>query len=213
MTRHTNRLVVLGAGGRTGRLILEGAHRQNHPAMAVVRSPERAGLATRAGLDIVAADARDADSLRRALRPGDVIVSAIGPAGRKSNGLYTSVAEAVVTATAGSGVTRFIGITSSGVRSDDPHHPWWYRWILVPLMRNTYEDMTRMELTVAASALDWTFVRPGRLVDEPATGVYRVEDGVNPHKGLAVPRGDVADFVLTCASQDCWSRARPTITR
>lgn len=213
MTLETRRLVVLGAGGRTGRLILDSALRDGHRTVAVVRSPERAGLEPRDNLELATADARDAGSLRQILRPGDAIISALGPSGRNSDGLYTSVAEAVSAAARDSGAKRFVGITSSGVRTDDPNHPWWYRTILVPLMRNTYGDMRRMESIIAASSLEWTFVRPGRLLDENATGTYRVEDGTNPRGGVAVPRADVADLVVTCALGPEWSRQHPTITR
>ncbi|MCF4121147.1 NAD(P)H-binding protein [Antribacter sp. KLBMP9083] len=207
------RIAVLGAGGRTGRLILDAALRAGHKTLAVVRSPARAGIEPRPGLDITAADARDSASLQRILRPGDVIISAIGPSGRTSNGLYESVGTAIVTATATTGPRRFIGITSSGVRDDDPNHPWWYRTFLVPVMRDTYDDMSRMEAVIEASDLDWTFVRPARLTDDDATGTFRVEDGSNPPGGIAVPRQDVADFAISCTTDDAWSRTRPTISR
>ncbi|SNT44944.1 NAD(P)-dependent oxidoreductase [Rhodococcoides kyotonense] len=213
MSNHTNRIVVLGAGGRTGRLIVDTSLRAGHDTLAVVRSPERADLPPHDRLEVGTGDALDVASLERLLRAGDVVVSAIGPSGRKSNGLYTNAAHAVVGATARTGAHRLVAITSSGVRSDDPGHPWWYRRFLVPFMRNTYHDMARMESVVGDSPLDWTFVRPGRLLDEPATGDYRVENEANPAGGIGVPRQDVADFVIACAEDDTWSRKYPTITR
>lgn len=213
MTTPTKRFIVLGAGGRTGRLILDSALRAGHHAAAVVRSPERAGLEPRNGLHILAADATDADSLRRVLQPHDIIVSAIGPSGRQSSGLYASVATAVVAATDAPSTHRFIGITSSGVRSDDPNHPWWYRAFMVPFMRPTYGDMRQMESIIATSTIAWTLVRPGRLLDEPASGDYRVENGINPRRGVGIPRGDVADFIVAAAEDTTWLSKYPTITK
>lgn len=219
MSNHKNRIVVLGAAGRTGRLIVDASLHSGHDTLAIVRSPERADLPRHAKLEIGTSDALDAVSLGRILRADDVVVSAIGPSGRKSDGLYANAAAAVVaatavvTATAGTGSQRFIAITSSGVRSGDPGHPWWYRTFLRPLMRNTYNDMARMESVVAASTLDWTFVRPGRLLDAPATGNYRVEDGTNPPGGVSISRQDLADFVIACIEHDTWNRKHPTITR
>ncbi|ROP66491.1 NAD(P)-dependent oxidoreductase [Curtobacterium sp. ZW137] len=210
-TTPRTRIIVLGAGGRTGRLVLESALHRGHQAVALVRSPERANLAARDGLEVIAADARDARVLRSTLRPGDVIVSAVGPSGRKSNGLYSAVARAVVDATVG-GSHRFVGITSSGVRDDDPNHPWWYRSFMVPFMENTYGDMRQMESTLRASDLPWTFVRPGRLLDEAPSGNYRIEDGENPKGGISISRKDVADFVISCADNEHWTRRNPTIT-
>jgi len=207
------RLVVLGAGGRTGRLVVGSALRSGFHVTAAVRSPERAGLSAAPDLDVVPVDARDPEALRHVLRPGDAIVSAVGPSGRTSDGLYTSVAESVVAAAATTGAHRFVGITSSGVREDDPNHPWWYRRLLVPFMRPTYDDMRQMEALLRTATDSWTFVRPGRLVDEPGTGTYRVEDGGNPRGGVRIPRADVAAFVVSCVRDDRWLRREPTITR
>ena len=207
-----SRIVVLGAGGRTGRLLLDASLGAGRTTIAAVRSPARAGIEPHSGLSIVEADARNSESLRRLLLSGDVIVSAIGPTGRKSNGLYESVAKAVLNA-AETRPHRFIGITSSGVRDNDPNHPWWYRTLLVPVMRDTYGDMRRMESLIEASNLEWTFIRPARLTDHPATGRFRVEDGTNPSRGVSVPRADVANFAISCITDDTWSMTRPTIAQ
>jgi putative NADH-flavin reductase len=212
MTTPARRIIVLGAGGRTGRLIVDAALRNGYRTVALLRSPERAGPGVRDNLEFIAADARNAGSIRRVLEPDDVIISAIGPSGRKSEGLYASVARAVVAAD-DSGRRRFIGITSSGVRDDDLNHPWWYRTFFVPFMKNTYGDMREMESAVEQSTLAWTFVRPGRLSDEPASGNYRVEDGMNPKGGVSISRSDVAEFVISCVEDPHWLRKKPTITQ
>jgi putative NADH-flavin reductase len=214
MSLETPRMVVLGAGGRTGRLVLDSGLRAGYQILAAVRSPARAAIKPRIGLTVTEADARDPESLRRLLHLGDVIVSAIGSSGRKSNGLYKDVAKALVAATAGEATPhRFIGITSSGVKENDPNHPWWYRTFLVPAMGETYGDMSRMEAVIEASTLDWTFVRPARLTDDRATGVFRVTDDTNPPHGISIPRGDVADFIISCIGDNTWTRAHPTIAR
>lgn len=80
-------------------------------------------------------------------------------------------------------------------------------------MRKTYNDMRAMKRVVAASDLGWTFVRPGRLLDEPAAGGFRVEDAANPDGGRAVSRHDVADFAVQYAIDNLWHFKHPTITR
>ena len=60
-----------------------------------------------------------------------------------------------------------------------------------------YADLLRMENAVKASDLDWTILRPPRLLNEPRTGHYHV--AINGHltRGVSIPRGDVADFIVT----------------
>jgi uncharacterized protein YbjT (DUF2867 family) len=73
--------------------------------------------------------------------------------------------------------------------------------------------MRLMEDIVQASALDWTLVRPTRIVDEPSTGRYRVQVGANPKGGTAITRADLARFVVQAIDGDRWSRAFPTLAR
>lgn len=60
-----------------------------------------------------------------------------------------------------------------------------------------YIDLLRIEGTVNASSLDWTILRPPRLMDEPHTGRYHV--AINRHLtlGVSIARADVADFIIT----------------
>ncbi|MCS7478539.1 NAD(P)-dependent oxidoreductase [Umezawaea endophytica] len=199
------KVVVLGAAGRTGRLVVEEAVRAGHEVTAAVRSP---AAFTGGGL-VVRADVRDPDSVRAAVAGHDVVVSAIGPSGRHAHGLYSDCARALVSAD----VDRVVAITSGGVRDDDPNFSFWYRHLVRPLARDLYGDMRLMEAVLRDSRAEWTFVRPARLLDEEPTGVYRVLDGETPKGGWQVPRADVARFVVEELDARRWSKAAPTIAR
>lgn len=55
-----------------------------------------------------------------------------------------------------------------------------YRAVARTLLRELYSDMRLREAIVAASELDRTFVRPAHIVDEPATGRFRIGAAANP---------------------------------
>ncbi|MEU8236501.1 SDR family oxidoreductase [Actinoplanes sp. NPDC048967] len=211
MNASSKNIVVLGAAGRTGLLIVQEALRAGHRVTAAVRTPETFPATRAEGLRVVRADVRDSGSLDDAIRGQDAVVSAVGPSGRKALGLYSDGARATVTAMAGAGVTRYLGITSVGVRHDDPHFSWWYRRLVRPLGRDLYADMSLMEELVRATDLDWTFVRPTYLRDRPATGAYRVTDNSCPERGWRITRGDVAGFVVAEVGRSRWSRRAPSL--
>jgi putative NADH-flavin reductase len=199
-------VVVFGAGGRTGRLVVEEAVRAGHDVVAAARGPlDIPGART------VRADVRDPAAVAAAVAGRDAVVCAVGPSGRTADGLYSAAAGSIVAGMAATGVERLVAVTSSGVRLDDPNHPWWYRLLARTAMREAYGDMRRMEEIVRASAVDYTFVRPARLVDEPATGAVRIMDGANPAHGLRVTRADLARFVVEEVTARQWSRAAPTM--
>jgi nucleoside-diphosphate-sugar epimerase len=124
-------VVVLGAAGRTGRLIVAEALRNGHQVTAAVRTP--ASMPAASGLRVERADVRDADSLRAVITGHDAVVCAIGAPGRKADNLYSDGARATVAAMQTCGVKRLLAITSVGVRHDDPHHAWWYRSLIRPI--------------------------------------------------------------------------------
>jgi putative NADH-flavin reductase len=202
------RLIVFGAGGRTGRAVVGAALLAGHDVTAAVRDP--AGFQSGAAR-VVRADVRDPGSVRAAVRDHDAVVSAVGPSGRRAGGLYSASARAFVEALPAAGVARLVVLSSSGVRTDDPAHPLWYRAVARTLLRELYSDMRVMEEIVAASELDWTFVRPARIVDEPASGHVRIGDAANPPAGRSVSRADLAAFVVREIDDRAWSRGHPTL--
>ena len=70
------KILVLGATGGTGRLIVREALARGFDVRALVRSPQKAsGLE---GAEIIIGDALDESALREALRGRDAVVSALG---------------------------------------------------------------------------------------------------------------------------------------
>jgi putative NADH-flavin reductase len=202
-------VVVLGAAGRTGRLIVAEAPRAGHRVTAAVRTPSHFPDAE--GLRVARADVRDPESLREVIRGRDVVVSAIGPTGRKAADLYSDGARATVAAMRETGVDRLLAITSVGVRPDDPHRTWWYRGLIRPIGKDLYDDMARLEEIVRASPLDWTFVRPTYLQDREPTGPYRVTDNSTPAGGWRITRTAVAAFLVEEVEARRWSRRAPSL--
>ncbi|GAA2500950.1 NAD(P)-dependent oxidoreductase [Winogradskya humida] len=202
-------VVVLGAAGRTGRLIVAEALRSGHRVTAAVRNP--ASVPRAPGLRVEQADVRDAGSLRTVIQGHDAVVCAIGAPGSRAGNLYSDGARAIVTAMRATGVGRLLAITSVGVRHDDPHHSWWYRGLIRPLGRDLYADMARMEDIVRDSDLDWTFVRPTYLQDREPTGAYRATDNSTPEGGWRITRTDVARFIVDELDAHRWSRKAPSL--
>ncbi|MFK4086463.1 NAD(P)-dependent oxidoreductase [Kribbella sp. NPDC020789] len=198
-----SKVLILGANGRTGRVLVSEAVAAGHEVTAAMRTPQ-----PRPGVEVVAADLRDPASVETAVKGQDVVISAIGPSGRKASGLYSDAARALVPALNG---TRLIAITSAGVRHDDPNFKPLYRLLAATVMKEAYDDMRLMESLVRDSGVDWTFVRPTRLLDDPATGTYRVEDNQTPAGGWQITRTDLARFIITEVTSNAWSRRCPTL--
>src|SRR5213083_2519289 len=184
-------IVVIGSTGRTGRLVLEEGIRRRHAMTAFTRRPD--ALADIAGLGMVVhGDGRNLEDIRRAVRGQDAVISIVAPEGRGPTTVVSDVARAELTAMREAGVRRIVTVSGSAIEG---RRPW--RWIL----RKPYADFARMEQLVAASALDWTIVRPPYLSNGPTTGRVRSEAGRKDlaHGPYHISRGDLAATLLDLA--------------
>lgn len=206
------KVLVLGAAGGTGRLIVLDALARGYSVVALVRSKARA--IDLPGAAIIEGDARDETALLRALNGCDAVVSSLGTGlspFRKVTMLSTAT-RALISAMMGSGVRRLICITGVGAGDSRDHGGFLYDRLILPvLLRSVYEDKDRQEAAIRASSLDWTIVRPVMLSNEPARGNVRAVTDLAGVHGGKIARADVARFVVDQLTTDIWLRQTPVV--
>ena len=207
------KVLVLGATGGTGRLIVEQALARGHEVHALVRSPEKAtGLE---GATITVGDASDERALRKALGGMDAVVSALGtPASpfREVTALSTAT-RALVGAMRAEGVQRLVCITGMGAGDSAGHGGFFFDRLIFPaLLRKVYADKNRQEALVRNSGLDWVLVRPSVLNDKASGPAVRALTDLSGFHGGTIARADAASFVLDQVNGDAWLRRSPLIS-
>jgi putative NADH-flavin reductase len=193
------RVLVVGATGRTGRLLVAGALERGHDVTALVRAPEKLGdLAGR--VRVVAGDVLDGGVVSDAVDGQDAVLVALGVATRKGDPAVNALGTLnVIRSMQRYSVRRLVVLSAGGTQpGHDPNLPWVFEHIVKPLfLKHAYADLRRMETGVRQSTLDWTIVRAsGGLVDGPARGGYRVEPGHSLPGGRRIARADVAEHML-----------------
>jgi uncharacterized protein YbjT (DUF2867 family) len=171
-------VLVAGASGRAGRYVVQHLREQGIPFRAMTRS--RAEAEQRLGADFnrvdwIECDVRDPAQVAAAMRGVDRVISVIGAnqvSGDNSAEFvdYGGVKN-LVDAAAAEKVSRFVLLTAIGVT--DPAHPF------NKATRGALGWRLKGEDYLRASGLDYTIVRPGGLVNEPAG-----------QKGLRLEQGD-----------------------
>ena len=207
------KILVLGATGPTGRLIVSEAKAQGHSVVALVRTREKAG--DLAAAELVEGDARDETALARALQGCDAVISSLGtglsPFSKVT--LLSDATRALITAMDKQGVRRLVCITGVGAGDSRGHGGFIYDRLFQPLLlRNVYADKDRQEAVIKASGLDWTIVRPTMLTNTPATGKLRATIDLSQIHGGKISRADVSRFVVEQVAADTWLRQTPLIT-
>jgi putative NADH-flavin reductase len=191
-----------------GRLVLEQALVAGHVLTVVVRDPSRLNAPVR----VVQADFSSATSstLEPAVAGADLVLSCLGArtAADATAGVAWKGTRALVEAMGKVGARRVVAISAAPVSTtpspdrpsppDDPGDDFVGR-LLNPIVkrvfRHQYDDLARMEDVLRGSALDWTVVRPPRLLDGPARP-YRTALGQNVRGGRSVRRVNVARLML-----------------
>jgi putative NADH-flavin reductase len=209
----TSKILVLGATGGTGRLIVEQAVARGHDVAVLVRSAEKAKNLK--GAKIIVGDARDEAALRQAVKGREAVVSALGtPASPfKEVTLLSTATRALVKAMEAENVSRLVAITGIGAGDSAGHGGFLFDKLIFPLLlRNVYADKDRQEAIVKNSGLDWVLVRPSVLNNKPGRCTIKAIENLSDFNGGSISREDVAKFVLDQVSADAWLRRSPLIT-
>jgi uncharacterized protein YbjT (DUF2867 family) len=207
------KVLVLGATGATGRLIVSRARTEGHDVVALVRSEAKAGAL--AGAELIEGDARDPVALARALADCDAVISSLGTpmSPFREVTMLSTATKALVGVMAAQNVRRLVCITGLGAGDSRGHGGFFFDRVFLPLMlRKVYEDKDRQEDAIRSSALDWTIVRPTVLNDKPARGRVRALTDLSDVHGGTISRADVADFVVQQLKANTWLRKAPLIT-
>ncbi|MFB6570613.1 NAD(P)-dependent oxidoreductase [Streptomyces noursei] len=193
------RITVVGASGGIGRHLVSQALADGHEVTAALRSPEK--LTERhPRLTVVRVDALGATSVKPAVEGADAVLSGIGQLGRHDPLRPASTsARAVTEAMAATGVRRLLVVSAGPLNRTGTGQPFLSHRVFSPLLwailKELYTDLERMEAVLRGTDLDWTVVRPPRLLDKPGTGRYRHAVEAGP-AGSSVPRADVARAML-----------------
>jgi uncharacterized protein YbjT (DUF2867 family) len=192
-------VLVFGATGPTGSLVVERALEDGHTVTSFTRHP--ASLHGRhQRLRRHAGDVLDPAAVLRAVEGQDAVISVFGVPFDPFHeiAVYSTGTRNLVQAMQQHAVQRYLGVTSGGTSTaPQPGNSAFFEWFIKPVIgRTSYADQRRQEQIVMASPLRWTIARPGRLVDAAATRSYRVEPGYVVPGEHATVRADLAEFLV-----------------
>ncbi|TPN57332.1 MULTISPECIES: SDR family oxidoreductase [unclassified Mesorhizobium] len=207
------KILVLGATGATGRLIVSKALAQGYDVVVLVRSKAKAE--NLAGAELVEGDARDPAALTHAIAGCEAVISSLGTAMSplREVTMLSTATRVLVGVMERQNIRRLVCITGLGAGDSRGHGGFFFDRLLLPLMlRKVYEDKDRQEDAIRGSTLDWIVVRPMVLNDKPARGGIKALTDLSSVHGGTIARADVAEFVVQQLTTDTWLRKSPLIS-
>lgn len=204
------KIIVFGATGTVGKLVVQQALEQGHEVTAFTRDTAKVER-RHERLTVVGGDVTEVGSVSGAVAGQDAVIVALG--GGRKGGVRAPGTKAVVEAMDAVGVRRLIVQSTLGAGDSRGNlNFFWKRIMFGMLLREAYADHQEQERIVMDSDADWTIVRPGAFTDGPRTGNYRDGFGSDDKSSMKIARADVADFVLAQLSDQRYLRRTPALS-
>lgn len=220
-TPNSKRILILGATGGIGVLLVEQALKASHTVVVYARSPNKLPehLRSHANIVIHKGELTDEVALSTALEGVDAVLSALGPAVSRgplhpSNTPLASAYELVIKLMKGHDIKRLIALGTPSIHDAKDRRSLIMSTIVTGVQTfayNAYKDIVAIGKVVEESQLDWTIARVPLLRDkddERFVAGY-VGDGQTT---TCLSRAGFVAFVVQELDRNEWVKAAPLIT-
>ena len=215
------KILVLGATGRTGRLIVEEAIKQGYELNVLVRDKNKISFGSKSIKVYQGTPVRQTD-LANAMQGCDLVISALGIV-RASDAPWSKLITAknfisesiknVIAEADHQNLKRLITVSAWGVGETKKEIPFWLRWLINHTnMGPVYSEHEAEEKLLANSNLNWTAVRPVALNDSKKIKTLKVSFNNSPKPSLYISRQTVAKFIVDIVKSDQYDMKSPTIS-
>jgi uncharacterized protein YbjT (DUF2867 family) len=207
------KLLVLGATGKTGQLVLAAARRAGHDVTVLVRDPAR--LPSTDGLTVITGDASSAADLGRGLAGQDAVIGVVGGGYSVTSDIASRVGKALVPAATAAKTKRVVVLSALGAGESREKASTLQKIAFGTVMNAVYNDKAVGDALLRESTLDYTIVQPVTFAEKPASGKVALTDlaDLKPLRGFPrVPRADVAEKLVAIAGGSAWSRRTVVVT-
>ena len=200
------RILVFGATGRVGRLVIEEALSRRHQMTALVRASQKVGE-LRSRIRVVQGDALDARAVEEAVDGQDAVIYTLGAGNVRHTTLFSESTRVLLTAMNQHTIRRLICVTGVGAGETKGHGGFLYDRILYPLFtKGIYADKDKQESLIRDSQTDWTIIRPAPFRRDTPAGPLRAVTDVDEVTLRAISRLEVAQFLVDEAEQNHYVR-------
>ena len=198
------KILLIGATGRTGKLILKKAIEDKHEVTAIVRDPSKI---KDLNAKVIQGSPYDAETVKTAIKNCDAVICTLNVS-RKSDNPWAKlrspkdlISRSVANALEGmkeNNIKRIITLSALGAGDSKKKMPFIFNIFLsITNLKYAFTDHTRQEELLAESNMEWTVIRLPMLTDDNGEAEILVNksDGVRLNKNIN--RESVARFILS----------------
>jgi uncharacterized protein YbjT (DUF2867 family) len=168
-------LLVLGSTGRVGHPLLRTALERGYRVKALVRDPSRLRLQAHDQLELVQGDVRDTGLMTELMRHNvDAVLSTLGTYIKRPESPMTEMTAILLDAMRRNNVRRLVCMSSLGVGESKRYGGLVEQYVVRIVLRHVLADKFTQEQLIRNSGVDWTLLRPPRILNEDFSRPYDV---------------------------------------
>ncbi|MGF9910687.1 SDR family oxidoreductase [Brevibacillus porteri] len=209
--KRNKRIAIIGGNGKAGRFVAQQALEKGYLVRMLVRDPQKS---TRSGeqIEMVKGDAQDISAIQTLLEGCDVVINTLGQP-NKATPIYSIVTSHILAVMKNMGIKRYITVTGGSLNAPGDKRPLYnkiavfiFSWIYAEMLKDKKKELQ----ILLESDADWTLVRLPFIVEEPATGIIKVNLQKMP--GMKMTNSDIANFLISQISDNQYIRKYPFIS-
>lgn len=200
-------IAVFGASGLTASECVYQALENGDSVVGMTRNPEnlvipkgsggdKAGqsMADNPNLTLIGGDVTRMEDVEKVFENSidGVVVALGGKTSDVGDTMLTDGTTNIIQAMKAKDIKRLSVVTSIGAGDSENQAPFFFRMLMMTVMKKIFVDKNNQENVVANSGLEYCIVRPGGLTVDAPTGIINVIEG----EAGSIARADVAQFCL-----------------
>jgi putative NADH-flavin reductase len=204
------KLIVFGASGKVGRLVVDEAVNRNYRVTAIVFKEDNMEFPK--GVRVLQLDVHDELLVHKAVMGHDVVVSALGSWGTKTKDIVSSGMKSIIAAMKKEKIKRVISLTGADARFSEDQPPLTSRLarpLLQLIIPKIIADGEKHLKLLATSPLQWTVIRSPVMKNGPITAYKLNNHGCNVWESIT--RQTVVKVMLDEIENDQHIRQAPIL--
>lgn len=215
------KILVLGATGRTGKLLVEEAIKQGFNVNVLVRDENKLAVQSPA-ISVYVGSAVNPGDLLKAMQGCDAVLSTLNISRtfdfpwatlRTPKDFLSASMKNIIGIAEQSKIEHIIVTTAWGVNETKKDIPLWFYWLIRHSnIGYAYRDHELQEGLLKNSTLNYTIVRPAGLTNSLKSKDIIVSFDNYPKPGLTISRKNVALFMLNTLKNNLYYKQCPVIS-
>lgn len=190
------KIVIFGASGTLGSVILQQAIQQGLSVTAFSRNASRLNMHAATNLEMLEGNVLSLPDVERAIKGKDAVICALGDGGKGK--IRAAGTATIIQAMKNQGCQRLICQSTLGMGDTwNNLNFFWKRVMFGWFLKKAFEDHRSQEKHVMNSDLNYTIVRPSAFTKGPLTRQYKIDFSSNDRNlQLKISLQDIAHFIL-----------------